>query len=74
MSNDYKDIFFIYLDGTLKPELLDYLKNNININSIKYINKIVIFNSLYNLENKSEEEKNDYFQWEDENIKKVIYM
>lgn len=75
VSNDDKDRFFIYLDGTLKPEFLDYLKKNININSIKYINKIVIFNSLYNLDNKSEEEKKDYFQWEDENIKRSdIYI
>ena len=69
-SNDGKDRIFIYLAGILKSELIDYINNNITNYSIKHIEKMVIFNPSYDLENKSEEEKKDFFKWEEENIKR----
>lgn len=69
-SNDDKDRIFIYLGGSIKPELIEYIRNNISNYPIQHINKIVLFNSIYNLENKSEEEINEYYKWENEYIKK----
>jgi len=69
-STDFKDRIFIYLAGKSNPELIDYIRNNIANYSIKFIEKMVIFNPSYDLENKSEEEKKSYFKWEEDNIKR----
>ena len=65
-QNDNKDRIFIYLAGSVKQELIEYIKNNISNYSLKYINKIVFFDSTFNLENKSEEEIKAYYKWENE--------
>ena len=69
-KNDDKDRILIYLGGSVNHELIDYIRNNISNYPIKFINKIVLFNSIYNLENKSDEEINEYYKWENDYIKK----
>ena len=70
-SKDNLDRIFIYLAGSVTSELIDYIRNNISNHPIKHINKIVLFNpTINNLENKSEEEKKEYYQWENEYIRK----
>ena len=68
-QNDNKDRIFIYLAGSVKQELIEYIKNNISNYSLKYMNKIVFFDSTFNLENKTEEEIKAYYKWENEYIK-----
>lgn len=69
VSNDDTDKLFVYLGGSIKAELIDYIKDKITGYEVKP-NKVVIFNSIYDLSNKSEEEKKEYFTWENDQSKK----
>ena len=70
IQKDDRDRIFIYLGGNIKNELIDYIKNNIQKYHIKYIDKMVLFNSINDIENPSEEEIKNYLKWENEYIKK----
>ena len=61
------DRLLIFLGGSIKKELIDYINNKIKGYEVKP-DKIVLFNSIYTI--KAEEEQKDYYIWENENIKK----
>ena len=69
ISKDDTDKLFIYLGGTIKAELIDYIKDKITGYEVKP-NKVVIFNSKCDLSNKSNDEKKEYFTWENDQAKK----
>ena len=68
-QNDDLDRIFIYLEGNINQDLIDYLSNNIKNYQIKFIDKIVIFYSK-SPQSFSEEENNELIKWK----QKYIYQ
>ena len=68
-QNDPLSRIFIYLAGKVTNELLDYLNGNIKNYAIKNVNKMVVFYSESDLQNKSENEIKEKLKWENDHIK-----
>ena len=68
-QNDDLDRIFIYLDGNISQDLIDYLSNNIKNYQIKFTDKIVIFH-YKNPQSFSEEQNEELIKWK----QKYIYQ
>ena len=66
-QNDDLDRIFIYLDGNINQDLINYLSNNIKNYQIKFTDKIVIFYSQ-TPQSISQEQNNELIQWKKNNI------
>lgn len=66
-QNDDLDRIFIYLDGNINQDLINYLSNNIKNYQIKFTDKIVIFYSQAQ-QSISQEQNNELIQWKKNNI------
>lgn len=66
-QNDDLDRIFIYLDGNINQDLINYLSNNIKNYQIKFTDKIVILYSQ-TPQSISQEQNNELIQWKKNNI------
>ena len=66
-QNDDLDRIFIYLDGNINQDLINYLSNNIKNYQIKFTDKIVILYSQAP-QSISQEQNNELIQWKKNNI------
>jgi small GTP-binding protein len=69
VPKDNHDRIFVYLSGTKKNGLIEYININISKTSIKKVDKMVILDPKNEIEKKTEDEIKEQIKWEDENAK-----